>query len=66
MRNNIIILKKILAALDVTKEEALRLLITEDLSKDEAAIIDHVDRLLTRGSKKSKRRVSIVLKELVN
>ena len=58
-------LEKILAALDVSKEDVLRLLITEDLTKDEAAIIDHVARLLTKGSKKSKRQASDILKALV-
>ena len=58
-------LEKILAALDVSKEDALRLLITEDLSKDEADIIEHVARLLTKGSKKSKRQAGDILKALV-
>ena len=49
-------LEKILVALDVSKEDALRLLITEDMTKNEAAIIEHMARLLTRGSKKSRRQ----------
>lgn len=57
-------LQKILAALDVSKEDALRLLITENLTKDEAAIIESVVRLLTKGSKKSKRQAADILKAL--
>jgi hypothetical protein len=41
-------LERILAAFEVSKEDTLRLLITEDLSKDEADIIEHRARLLTR------------------
>jgi hypothetical protein len=56
----------ILAALEVTKGDALRLLITEDLSEDEAAIIELIARLLVRGTKKSKRQVRGILKELID
>jgi hypothetical protein len=56
----------ILAALEVTKGDALRLLITEDLSEDEAAIIELIARLLNRGTKKSKRQVRGILKELID
>jgi transcriptional regulator with XRE-family HTH domain len=59
-------LQKILVALDVTKEDALRLLVTEDLSEDEAAIIDLVARLLKKGTKKEKRQATDILKTLVD
>jgi hypothetical protein len=59
-------LQKILVAFDVTKEDALRLLVTEEVSEDEAAIIELVARLLTKGSKGSKRQVKDILKALVD
>jgi transcriptional regulator with XRE-family HTH domain len=58
-------LQKLLHALETEKAETLRLLITDDLSTEERAVIELAARLLAQGTLKAKRQAGVILKALL-
>lgn len=59
-------LQKIADGLEVTLEDIFRFQSERQLTEDEGKIIALVTRVLAKGTKKIKRRVAIILQEIVD
>ncbi len=59
-------LQKLLRSMNVNKEEVIRLLITENLSEDDKAILSLTIRILSKGRRKTKSQTRQILQALAD